>query len=234
MSFSQFVILTPYQRQGHGCKCIFIWCSSFPDNILAAELYKAIYQYIVNNENIAELTVEDPAEAFEDLRDKSDLQMLLSNRQFMAEGLGGQESHGGGRVSGIGRGGKSGRGGTKKGASASKGKLIPPVDKVWIEKWRKELKIAGVSTSAARCLHNTDQHKCYSDNFRGWSKCLYFCILIHRIPPVCEDIVYRSKKDYTDSILYVSLVYLFLYLNILGMLFFLGNSSPTGEGGKTR
>lgn len=125
LRLSQFVILTPYQRQGHG-----------------SELYKAIYQYIVNYENIAELTVEDPAEAFEDLRDKNDLQMLFSNPQFMAEGFGGQESHGGGRVSGIGRAGKSGRG-AKKGASASKGKLVPPVDKVWVEKWRKQLKIAG-------------------------------------------------------------------------------------------
>ena len=73
--------------------------------------------------------------------------MLLSNQQFMAEAFGGQESHGGGRVGGIGRGGKSGRGGAKKEASASKGKLVPPVDKVWAEKWRKELKIAGVSMS---------------------------------------------------------------------------------------
>jgi histone acetyltransferase 1 len=120
--------------------------SSFPDNILAAELYKAIYQYIVKHESIAELTVEDPAEAFEDLRDKNDLKMLLSNQQFMTEGFGEQESHGGGRVGGIGRGGKSGRGGAKK---ASKGKLVPPVDKVWTEKWRKGLKIAGVSMSVA-------------------------------------------------------------------------------------
>jgi len=67
----------------------------------------------------------------------------------MAEGFGEQESHGGGRVGGIGRGGKSGRGGAKKGPSASKGKLVPPVDKVWAEKWRKGLKIAGVSMSVA-------------------------------------------------------------------------------------
>ena len=123
--------------------------SSFPDHILAAELYKAIYEYILKHENIAELTVEDPAEAFEDLRDKNDLKMLLSNQQFMAEGFGGQESRGGGRVGGIGRRGKSGRGGTKKEGSASKAKLFPPADKVWVEKWRKELKIAGVSMSVA-------------------------------------------------------------------------------------
>jgi len=124
LRLSQFVILTPYQRQGHG-----------------SELYKAIYEYILKHDGIAELTVEDPAEAFEDLRDKNDLKMLLSNQHFMAEGFGGQESHGGGRVGGIGRGGKSGRGGAK--TSASRGKLAPPVDKMWVEKWRKELKIAG-------------------------------------------------------------------------------------------
>ena len=158
--------------------------SSFPDNILAAELYRAIYEYILKHENIAELTVEDPAEAFEDLRDKNDLKMLLSNQQFMSEGFGGQESHGGGRVGGIGRGGKSGRGGAKKEASASKGRLVPPVDKVWAEKWRKDLKIAGVSMSDAIVSLNSDQRKLYSDSFRGWSKCLYSCILIHQIPLV--------------------------------------------------
>ena len=76
----------------------------------------------------------------------------------MAEGFGGQESHGGGRVGGIGRGGKSGRGGAK--TSASKGKLVPPVDKVWVEKWRKELKIAGVSMSVVAVVSLiSDQHK---------------------------------------------------------------------------
>jgi histone acetyltransferase 1 len=83
--------------------------------------------------------------------------MLLSNQQFMAEGFSGQESHGGGRVGGIGRGGKSGRGGAK--TSASKGKLVPPVDKVWVEKWRKDLKIAGVSMSVAMVSLILTQHK---------------------------------------------------------------------------
>lgn len=110
---------------------------------LTAELYKAIYQHILSQQNIAELTVEDPAEAFEDLRDRNDLRLLLSNQNFMEEGFGGSEiSHGGGRVGGIGRAGKSGRGGN---ATASiKGKMGPPSDKVWLEKWRTTLKIAGV------------------------------------------------------------------------------------------
>lgn len=84
---------------------------------------------------MAELTVEDPAEAFEDLRDQNDLKMLLNNERFMQEGFGSNVvSHGGGRV-----GGKAGR--TK---SKAQGKMGPPVEKGWAEKWRVELKIAGV------------------------------------------------------------------------------------------
>lgn len=109
----------------------------------AAELYKSIYQHILSQPTIAELTVEDPAEAFEDLRDKNDLHMLLTHSQFMEEGFGTSEvSHGGGRVGGIGRAGKSGRGG--KAVDAVKGKMGPPAEKVWVEKWRSSLKIAGV------------------------------------------------------------------------------------------
>ncbi|GLB35455.1 putative catalytic component of the histone acetylase B (HAT-B) complex [Lyophyllum shimeji] len=122
MRLSQFVILPPYQNAGHG-----------------SELYKAIYQNILSQPNIAELTVEDPAEAFEDLRDRNDLRMLLSNERFMEEGFGGAAvSHGGGRVGGVGRARKGGKGAVEK-----KGKLGPPSDKAWLEKWRRDLKIAG-------------------------------------------------------------------------------------------
>ncbi|KAK2460635.1 hypothetical protein APHAL10511_007105 [Amanita phalloides] len=116
MRLSQFIILPQYQRHGHG-----------------SELYKAIYQYVCSQPHIAELTVEDPAEAFEDLRDKNDLQMLLSNEQFMQQGFGQHAlSHGGGRV---GRTGKA-----KKREMIAK--LGPPTDKAWAEKWRRELKFA--------------------------------------------------------------------------------------------
>lgn len=100
----------------------------------------------MKNPNIAELTVEDPAEAFEDLRDKNDLQMLLSNEQFMEEAFGVQTADSTGRRR------KSGRGGD---LSLGKGKLSPPADKVWVEKWRKDLKIAGVRTS-----HSVIQFAC--------------------------------------------------------------------------
>ncbi len=85
------------------------------------------------------MTVEDPAEAFEDLRDKNDLQMLLSNSKFMEEGFGEHAvSHGGGRV------------GKKR---AVTGKLNPPTNKAWAEKWRRDLKIAGVCAAYTRSKH---------------------------------------------------------------------------------
>jgi len=113
--------------------------------IIIAELYNAIYAHVVSRPDVAELTVEDPAEAFEDLRDRNDLKMLLSNARFMEEGfgsdgLGGGISHGGGRViKGKSRGLKASAGG--------KGKMGPPAEKGWVEKWRKDLKIAGVNMS---------------------------------------------------------------------------------------
>lgn len=121
LRLSQFIIVSPYQKKGHG-----------------SQLYKAIYQYVLSKPHIAELTVEDPAEAFEDLRDKNDIQMLQNHEQFIREAYGSSQSAGG-RVGGVGRARKSGRGGTTQ----TKGKLSPPVDRTWIEKWRRDLKIAG-------------------------------------------------------------------------------------------
>src|ERR1700742_322071 len=101
---------------------------------LTAELYNAIYAHVLSRADVAELTVEDPAEAFEDLRDRNDLKMLLSNAQFMKEAFGDNGvgvSHGGGRV-------VKGKG---KSARGMKGKMGPPAEKGWVEKWRKDLKI---------------------------------------------------------------------------------------------
>ena len=82
-----------------------------------ASLYTALYRHCLSRDEIAELTIEDPAEAFEDLRDKTDLRMLFNHKEFMDEAYGDPTS------------GKS-------------GKLGPPSDKVWIESWRKRLKMA--------------------------------------------------------------------------------------------
>ncbi|KAF8558516.1 acyl-CoA N-acyltransferase [Imleria badia] len=128
LRLSQFVILPPYQRQGHG-----------------SELYTAIYNFVVSRPDVSELTVEDPAEAFEDLRDRNDLRMLLANEQFMKEGFEAQSvtaSHGGGRVQKarprLRAVPQSGSGGT-----TGRGKMGPPVDRAWSERRRKDLKIAG-------------------------------------------------------------------------------------------
>jgi histone acetyltransferase 1 len=124
-------------------------------HISLGELYQGIYQYILKNPNIAELTVEDPAEAFEDLRDKNDLKMLLANEQFMEEGFGEQAS---------GRARKSGRGQLASDKSLSQGKLAPPANKAWAEKWRKDLKIAGVSSTIRHRLYLFGSFCTYRDN----------------------------------------------------------------------
>ncbi|KAH7905080.1 acyl-CoA N-acyltransferase [Hygrophoropsis aurantiaca] len=151
MRLSQFVILPPYQRQGHG-----------------SELYSSIYAYVLSHSHISELTVEDPAEAFEDLRDRNDLKMLLGHAQFMAEGFGSSSGaelgvepksgfdfenetthrEGGGRVQKARTRVRATPVGVSavadiKGKAKGKGKMGPPVDKAWAEAWRKELKIAG-------------------------------------------------------------------------------------------
>jgi len=124
MRLSQFVILPPYQRLGHG-----------------SALYSAIYNYVLSQPRIAELTVEDPAEAFEDLRDRNDLRMLLRNTRFMEEGLG----HPGNAqpASSTDGQGITNANAVSTSASKGKGKLGPPADKGWVEKWRCDLKMAG-------------------------------------------------------------------------------------------
>ena len=92
-----------------------------------AALYNAIYQYALSEPRIGELTVEDPAEAFEDLRDRNDLRMLLNHKEFISEALGGPDAVAEGKL------------------VKGKAKLGPPSDRGWVEKWRRELKMAGVS-----------------------------------------------------------------------------------------
>ena len=53
---SQFLILPPFHRTGHG-----------------QELYNTMYNTLAKDENVREFTVEDPNEAFDDLRDLCDL-----------------------------------------------------------------------------------------------------------------------------------------------------------------
>ncbi len=78
--------------------------------------------------------------------------MLFNHEKFITEGFGSSESSGGGRVGGVGKAGKSGRGGSTTG----KGKLGPPVDKHWAERWRLELKLATVSKPLVYSKDGTD------------------------------------------------------------------------------
>lgn len=59
---SQFLILPPFQRSGHG-----------------QELYNTMYTHLTSPQNVRELTVEDPNEGFDDLRDLCDLLHLRAH-----------------------------------------------------------------------------------------------------------------------------------------------------------
>lgn len=127
LRLSQFVIVPPYQHQGHG-----------------SELYKTIYNYTLLTPLISELTVEDPAEAFEDLRDRNDLRMLLANENFMKEGFGNEAvSHGGGKVRKRKTRARANPMGASSGMVKGTGKMGPPIDKAWAETFRTQLKVAG-------------------------------------------------------------------------------------------
>ena len=65
---SQFLVLPPYQGAGHG-----------------AELYNVIYIQLTKATNVVELTVEDPNEAFDDMRDICDLVYLRSHVSEFAD-----------------------------------------------------------------------------------------------------------------------------------------------------
>ncbi|GAA5911018.1 histone acetyltransferase catalytic subunit HAT1 [Sporobolomyces salmoneus] len=61
LRLAQFVLLPPYHGKGHG-----------------SALYDLCYQNLLKRTDISELTVEDPSETFEDMRDKCDLYTLIS------------------------------------------------------------------------------------------------------------------------------------------------------------
>jgi histone acetyltransferase 1 len=168
MRLSQFVILPPWQGLGHGCtfllfplppsiRRINVSSSLSPSRFHiirtrtfhpaptqthhahVAALYTAIYALTLARPEIAELTVEDPAEAFEDLRDRNDLRMLVAHPLFAAEAFGFAS---GGGVGPVRRGKDKGKGKGK--GKSNERKIGPPVDRAWMERWRVQLKIAGV------------------------------------------------------------------------------------------
>ncbi|KAG8758834.1 histone acetyltransferase 1 [Serendipita sp. 396] len=135
LRLSQFVIVGPYQKQGHG-----------------SALYKAIHDFVLSSSRFAELTVEDPSEDFEDLRDKVDLRTLLNHKEFVQEAYGVSQV---GQPVRLRRGGREGlssntdakdesKGEARSGGGkvGSKAMLGPPTKSKWAERWRKELKFA--------------------------------------------------------------------------------------------
>lgn len=125
------------------------------------QLYNAIYQFVLKSPRYAELTVEDPSEDFEDLRDKADLRMLLGHKEFIREAYGAHVTGANGKPTlTVGRDAKANRelsraanneqadvqeketGRTKASGVAMLG---PPTKKKWAERWRTELKLAKVS-----------------------------------------------------------------------------------------
>ncbi|KAJ2499654.1 histone acetyltransferase 1 [Coemansia sp. RSA 1972] len=62
---SQFLVLPPFQGQGHG-----------------SSLYSYIHAMVLGNSEYADLSVEDPSEAFDDMRDRNDMRYLLKHKAF--------------------------------------------------------------------------------------------------------------------------------------------------------
>ena len=65
LRLSQFVILPPFQRAGHGGK-----------------FYDIIFKNAREDPTVQEISIEDPSAAFEDLRDRRDLMFLEANDVF--------------------------------------------------------------------------------------------------------------------------------------------------------
>ncbi|KAG0171964.1 histone acetyltransferase 1 [Apophysomyces sp. BC1034] len=65
MRISQFLILPPFQDQGHGSK-----------------LYRTVFDIFAARKDVIEITVEDPNQEFSDLRDKCDMRYLLEHHAF--------------------------------------------------------------------------------------------------------------------------------------------------------
>ncbi|GAA5852723.1 hypothetical protein JCM3766R1_000355 [Sporobolomyces carnicolor] len=121
LRLAQFVLLPPYQGQGHG-----------------SQLYNICYKDICRRSEISELTVEDPSEAFEDLRDKCDLETLISS---------GDLDNCVARLDDYGNDAKTTNGTEGKGKGKGKAtsldqKVTAVIDREWTERIRKKHKLA--------------------------------------------------------------------------------------------
>jgi histone acetyltransferase 1 len=66
---SQVVILHPYRRQGHG-----------------THIYSFLYRWYRDDEHVVDITVEDPNDGFQDLRDRCDLCLELFQSPMTMDG----------------------------------------------------------------------------------------------------------------------------------------------------
>jgi histone acetyltransferase 1 len=103
--------------------------------------------------------------------------MLLSNERFIQEGFGEDSvSHGGGKVK------------SRRAARKGKGKMGPPAHKGWVEKWRKDLKIAGVC-DVKDDIHDLDSSPSLFQ--RQFSRLVEMLIQMHLDPGDA-----RTERDY--------------------------------------
>lgn len=151
LRLSQFVILPPYQHLGHGSR-----------------LYSALFKNMLGRDGVAELTVEDPAEAFEDLRDRNDLRFLVEqgvpeDPKFLV---------------GVGEDSRLERAN-------------------WEAALRKKYKIAQVSTRTRNKSREGRRQLTVSVNSTGCWRCSCFVSLTGKMQRKSERTVSRSRRDCT-------------------------------------
>ncbi len=66
MRISQFLILPPFQKQGHG-----------------KELYTFLYNYFLNDIQVHDITVEDPNDDFQSMRETCDVNRILRDGSIL-------------------------------------------------------------------------------------------------------------------------------------------------------
>jgi hypothetical protein len=119
--------------------------------------------------------------------------MLMNNQQFMQEGFGTNSITGGG--TGPKRRARGGGGG------AVGGKMGPPVVKSWMEKWRVQLKIAGVGNHLLLSSLGVD-YRLLSVNSTASLKCLSSSTLTLWMLEPQKRSGFKSKSDCIGSITY--------------------------------
>lgn len=149
---SQFLILPIYQHQGLGKR---LYAAVYNHVMLLSQRAEPFAAAPEVDVKVAELTVEDPSEAFDALRDQGDLLRLLQPAHTAA--LASPVSQDGGSVPNVPL-------VTDVKDALHAGKLIPPLDAQWAQATRRRLRLA--SRQWARLLEMVTflaVHKDYGD-----------------------------------------------------------------------